>query len=178
MIALVKGFFCSSLLIACLAACSRGEEANAPAPEEPQQDASPVEEGPGRDLSAVNVCELIPPEAVAAAVEAESAGPPEPTDPGFDGKGCRYQYRSGVGGISRYTEISLHPPDDYRFQRSMETFEKTDLPGLGDAAFWGERSGQTDLYVLKQGDVSVHVQARSQQLEQAQAIAAAVLERL
>jgi hypothetical protein len=34
------------------------------------------------------------------------------------------------------------------------------------------------LYVLKQGDVSVHVQARSQELEQAQAIAAAVLERL
>lgn len=174
----VKTLYASVLLIPCLAACSGGEEANTPAPEDPQPEASLVEHGPGRDLTALNVCELIPPEIVAAAAKAETAGSPVPTDPGFDGKGCRYQYRSGVGGISSYTEVSLHPPDDYRFQRDMQTFEKTDLPGLGDAAFWGERSGQTDLYVLKQGDVSVHVQVRSQVLEEAQAIAAAVLEHL
>lgn len=134
--------------------------------------------GSGRDLSALNVCEAVPADAIAAAVNAQVAGPAEVTDPGFDGKGCRYQYRAGVGGNTRYTEVSVHPPQNFDFQRSMQPFKKTDLPGLGDAAFWGSRSGQTDLYALKNGDISLHVQARGQKVEQAQAIARTVLERL
>jgi hypothetical protein len=169
------------VMFSLFAACGRGDNRQSPAAESAALETASNEEaasGPGRDLSMVNVCELVPADAVAAAVTAQTAGPPEPTDPGFDGKGCRYQYKGGGGGITQYTEVSLHPPDDYDFQRSMQSFEKIDLQGLGDAAFWGKRSGQTDLYALKKGDVSLHVQARGQELEQAQAIARTVLDRL
>lgn len=122
------------------------------------------------------MCELVPAKAIAAAVGGEPGDAPVVTDPGFEGKGCRYHYR--VGGSGLYTEVSLHPPSDFAFRRNMATFKIADVSSIGDAAFSGERSGQTDLYVLKRGDLSMHVQARGQNLEQAQAVARAVLERL
>lgn len=166
-------------LIVLAAGCGGGPSEPGAADAEPAQDPAPAlaAESAGRDLAAVDVCDLIPADAVAAAVGAESSAAPTATDPGFDGKGCRYEYRPG-GGMRHHTEISLHPPAEFDFWRTMQSFKLQDLPGLGDGAYWGKRTGQTDLYVLKSNDVSVHIQARSQELEQAQAIAKAVLERL
>lgn len=135
-----------------------------------------AEQGPGRDLGAVDVCALVPAEAVAAAAGATVEGPAAATDPGYDGKGCEYQLR--IGGLRKSPEISLHPPGTCDFWRDMQTFELEDLPGLGDRAFWGKRTDQTDLFVLRSNDVCVHVQAHGQELPQAQAIAEVVLGRL
>lgn len=163
--------------VALLSAC--GQEST---PGDAQPDATEAteeavaEEGPGRDLSAVDVCSLVPAEAVAEAAGATVEGPAAATDPGFDGKGCEYQLR--IGGLLRSPEISLHPPATCDFWRDVQTFKLEDLSGLGDRAFWGKRTDQTDLYVLVSNDVCVHVQAHGQELPQARAIAEAVLGRL
>ena len=174
----MRNILLSLSVLSLLGACGgkeTAEDTTAPAASD-EPAAAEVEEGPGRDLSAVDVCALIPADAVAGAAGSTPEGAATPTEPGFDGKGCRYEYR--VGGLRQSTEVSLHPPGTCNFWRDMQSFKLTDLSGIGDRAFWGQRTGQTDFYVLKSGDVCVHVQARGQELEQAQAIAEAVLGRL
>lgn len=133
-------------------------------------------EGPGRDLSAVDVCALVPAEAIATATGGTVDGNVSATEPGFDGKGCRYEVR--IAGLRKSPEISLHPPATCDLWRDIQSFPLEDISGIGDRAFWGKRTDQVDLYVKKSGDVCLHVQAHGQDLPQAQAIAEAVLGRL
>jgi hypothetical protein len=167
------------LLVAGLAACGQKDSSGSDSAAPSEADASPASEpqGAGRDLASVDVCELIPANAVASAVGGQIDGPAEATDPGFDGKGCRYRYRLADGRTGA-TEISLHPPSEFDFWRTTQSFPLTDLDGIGDGAYWGKRTGETNLFVLARGDVTVRIRAISQELEQAQAIAGAVLEHL
>lgn len=175
----MKATFLPLVVLATLAACGRegatGSDTAAQTESEAPEASDP--QGAGRDLASVDVCDLIPEQAVASAVGAQIEGPAEETDPGFDGKACRYQYRLADGRIG-VTEISLHPQSEFDFWRTTQSFPLTDLAGVGDSAYWGERTGETNLFVLARGDVTVRIRAVSQELEQAQAIAAAVLEHL
>lgn len=113
------------------------------------------EETAGRDLSGIDVCRLISAEAVAAGMGSEIAEQTSEYDPGFEGKGCRYASRGP--GSTRYAEISLHPPADFEFRRSMTAGAIHELAGLGDAAWWEEGSDRVELYMLKRGDTSIWV---------------------
>jgi len=127
-----------------------------------------------RDLSAVDVCTLIPADAVAQAMDEKPAATPTNYDPGFEGKGCRY--RSG----RRYAEVSLLPPDHFRFRRSMTPKERMQpLDGLGDGAYWEDRTDRMDLYVLKNGDATIWVRfqdrGKATQVGEARRLGEAVL---
>ena len=109
----------------------------------------------GRDLSALNVCELVAAEAVSKAMNGSPAAPPEHYDPGFDGKGCRYATRAG--SRTRHAEVGLLPPAQFEFRRRMRPAKAQDLDGLGDAAWWQARSDRTDVNVLKANDVGLWI---------------------
>jgi hypothetical protein len=135
----------------CSGGSGGGEEAPAgggAAEEEPVQSESAA----GRDLSAVDVCALVPAEAVAEAMGEKPAGPSSSYDPGFEGKGCRY--KSG----QRYAEVSLLPPDHFRFRRNMTPADRLqELGGLADGAYWEARSDRTDVYLLRAGDATIWI---------------------
>lgn len=175
----MKATFLPLAVLATLAACGREDATGSDSAPQTESEAPAAvdQQDAGRDLASVDVCDLMPAQAVASAVGAQNEGPAEETDPGFDGKACRYQYRLADGRIG-VTEISLHPPSEFDFWRTTQSFPLTDLDGLGDGAYWGKRTGETNLFVLAAGDVTVRIRAMSQELEQARAIATAVLEHL
>ena len=133
-----------------------------------------METSAGRDLSAVDVCTLVPAEAVATAMGEKSSAAPTNYDPGFEGKGCRY--KSG----QRYAEISLLPPGEFEFKRGMTPKERVHpLEGLGDAAYWDDRTDRMDVYVLKGGDATIWVRfqdrGKATQVDEARRLGEAVL---
>ena len=152
-----------------------GASKAAPADTGAAGEASQESETPaGRDLSTVDVCSLIPAEAVATAMGEKPATAPTNYDPGFEGKGCRY--KSG----QRYAEVSLLPPDHFRFMRNMTPKERLHpLEGLGDGAYWEDRSDRMELYALKNGDATIWIQfqdrGKSTQVDEARRLGEAVL---
>lgn len=137
----------------------------------------PGEPPGGRDLSTVDVCALVPADAVAAAMGEASSSAPADYDPGFDGKGCRY--KSGM----RYAEVSLLPPDHFEFKRGMTPKEQLHpVEGIGDAAYWQRRSDRMEILVLKDGDATIWVRfqdrGKDTREEDARRLAVAVLARL
>jgi hypothetical protein len=142
------------LLITSLSLACGGEPRQATV-DDAKQAGSEAEEAPGRDLSGLDVCQLISAEAVATGMANEAAESTADYDPGFEGKGCRYASRGP--GPTRYAEISLHPPADFEFRRQMRTKEAHELAGLGDAAWWEEGSDRTELFILKRGDASIWI---------------------
>jgi hypothetical protein len=158
-------------------ACGGGGDASeeAPADTGAAGEASQDNETPaGRDLSTMDVCALIPAEAVAKAMGEKPAAAPTGYDPGFEGKGCRY--KSGL----RYAEVSLLPPGEFEFTRGMTPKERVHpLEGLGDAAYWEDRTDRMDLYVLESGDVTIWVRfqdrGKATQVDEARRLGEAVL---
>jgi hypothetical protein len=157
--------------------CGGGGDASDEAPADAGAAGETAEESPvpaGRDLSSVDVCTLIPAEAVAKGMSEEQAAAPTNYDPGFEGKGCRY--RSG----RRYAEISLLPPGEFEFKRSMTPKERVHpLEGLGDAAYWEDDVDRMELYVLKTGDATIWIRfqdrANATQVDEARRLGEAVL---
>ena len=157
--------------------CGRGGDGSDEAPADPETagEVSRESEAPaGRDLSGVDVCALIPAEAVAKAMNEKPAAAPTNYDPGFEGKGCRY--KSGM----RYAEVSLLPPDHFRFKRSMTPKERLHpVDGLGDGAYWEDRSDRMEVYVLKSGDATIWVRfqdrGKATQVDEARRLGEAVL---
>jgi hypothetical protein len=145
-------------LLALLAAGGCGAEQRdsaLPEGEPAAQPASGDQAAKGRDLSALNVCELVTAEAVAKAMNGAPAAPPEQYDPGFDGKGCRYATRAG--SRTRYAEVGLLPPAQFASRQRMRPAASHELAGLGDAAWWQARSDRTDVNVLKANDVGLWI---------------------
>jgi hypothetical protein len=177
-----RSIACLLPLLAALGGCGDAERQDA-APSEREVSEQPASADPaakGRDLAALNVCELVPAEVVATAMGGSPAAAPEDHDPGFDGKGCRYSTRAG--SRTRYAEVGLLPPDQFEFRRRMRSGESHDLAGLGDAAWWQSRSDRTDVNVLKGGDVALWIRfqenaARTRE-EEARRLGEAVLAEL
>jgi hypothetical protein len=157
--------------------CGGGGDASdeAPADTGAAGEASQDSETPaGRDLSTVDVCTLIPAEAVATAMGEKPATAPANYDPGFEGKGCRY--KSG----RRYAEVSLLPPGEFDFKRGMTPKERVHpLEGLGDAAYWEDDVDRMELYVLKSGDATIWIRFQDRgnatQVDEARRLGEAVL---
>jgi hypothetical protein len=157
--------------------CGGGGDASDEAPADADASGEAAQESPvpaGRDLSSVDVCTLIPAEAVAKGMGEEPAAAPTNYDPGFEGKGCRY--RSG----RRYAEISLLPPGEFDFKRRMTPKERVHpLEGLGDAAYWEDDVDRMELYVLKTGDATIWIRfqdrANATQVDEARRLGEAVL---
>ncbi len=140
--------------------------------------ASAADDGPGRDLSTVNVCELVSAEAIAEAMGGGTVEPAADYDPGFGGKGCRYGTR--VSGYTRYAEVTLLPPGEFEAKRQMRSGKYHDLEGLGDAAWWKHRVDRTEVNVLERGVVMLVIafqeRAAATREEESRRLAQTVLE--
>jgi hypothetical protein len=128
----------------------------------------------GRDLSAADVCALVPAQAVATAMGEQPTAAPVHYDPGFEGTGCRY--KSG----RRYAEISLLPPAHFEFMRRMTPKERVHpVSDLGNAAYWEDHTGRMELYVLRSGDATLWIRfqdrGKATQVDEARRLGEAVL---
>lgn len=174
--------FLLPLLLTWTTGCGRDREPPRPADDAPaaEENATPMEEGVGRDLASVDVCTLVPASDVAQAVGGTVAAEPTDWDPGFGGQGCRYKTRAG--SFSIYTEIGLVPPGDYEFLRRSAQVPTHDVAGLADGAWWMDRTDRADLYALKRGDVMVWIRSQTRDREKTEQelrpIAEVVLARL
>lgn len=169
-----------TLALVLAAGCAGGESpSRAETALPPAEDAAATAEA-SRDLANVDVCALIPADAVATALGGAVAAEPTGWDPGWEGKGCRYKTRAG--SFSIYTEVGLVPPDDYEFLRQAAQVPTHDVSGLGDGAWWMDRTDRADLYVLRRGDVMVWIRSQiwdeKNTERELRAIAEAVLARL
>jgi hypothetical protein len=117
----------------------------------------------GRDLKIVDVCRVIPGEAVAAAVGGKLAEvrPFTPKAPTF----TRCTYLVDVPGGAQATRkgyaLWFHPPADFEELRKYTEGKVTDIPGLGDGAygFQDPGDGRFKIRVLKRGDVTIEATA-------------------
>ena len=116
-----------------------------------------------RDLGAVDVCRVIPGEAVAAAVGGKlaEARPFTPKPPTF----TRCTYLVDVPGpekpVRKGYALWLYPPGDFVELRGFTEGKITDIPGLGDGAYWFQDpgDGRFKIRVLKRGDVTIEATA-------------------
>ena len=116
-----------------------------------------------RDLKTMNVCQVVPGDAVATAVGGKLAEtrPFTPKPPTF----TRCTYFVDVPGTARsnrkgYT-LWLYPPADFEELRKYTDGKITEVPGLADGAceFHDPGDGRFKIPVLKRGDVGVEATA-------------------
>jgi hypothetical protein len=117
----------------------------------------------GRNLSGVNVCQMVPGEAVAKAVggtlaEARPIVAKDSTLPR-----CVYQVvvPQGAATARRAYVIWAYPPGDFQSLRRYTEGKVSDVPGLGDGAyaFKDPGDGRFKIRVLKSGDVTIEATA-------------------
>ena len=117
----------------------------------------------GRDLKTIDVCRIVPGEAVAAAVGGKlaEARPFTPKPPTF----ARCTYMVDVPGAAQAARkgfaLWFYPPADFEELRKYTEGKVTDIPGLGDGAygFQDPGDGRFKIRVLKRGDVAIEASA-------------------
>ncbi len=113
--------------------------------------AAPIIIGP--DLTAIDVCAAIPPEALEAAVGRQLSGPPEPFvyyDVGAS-SGCAYDFGEDQEGNLVWGYVALNPPEVFDQQ---PLYLNEDVSGLGSRAFFNNGPDARHLWVLIEGKVS------------------------
>lgn len=107
---------------------------------------------PARDLSALNMCDLVRPEEVAVAASGKLA-----TEPSWNGKACLYVIETADGTESYL--LSVYPAADaealLQVQSPAEKGEKTDGPW--DEGWLGPRAAGTGvtLVAVRHGDLAI-----------------------
>jgi hypothetical protein len=124
-----------------------------------------------RDYSKLNVCELIPGEAIARAVGAKLTQ----TRPTFDKtwSRCTYFVTDANGKPNGYV-VWIHPVEDFEGLQQYIDKPLTAVSGLGDAAYvYQDDDRRFKLSVLKRGDLMF--QATADTPESARKVAETVL---
>jgi hypothetical protein len=139
-----------------------------------------------RDLSSVNVCELMPGEVVAKIAAGRLKGPGKRTPGSASQQGCSYELGAAGEGTYEYVHVYLTNPDLFEPLESVLETEKglgqkatgEILKGLGDEAFavHNQSTKDTTVHVLRRGDVWLEVKANT--LDHARKLAEAMLQRL
>jgi hypothetical protein len=181
------------VLAALLAACDRGKSPQLPAavPTKTPQTAGGAGKAASprsssRDLSSVDVCQLVPEALVAQMLNNELRLPATRQDMGPTQQGCTYWLGMAEKGTFEYVHIYLTSPESFE---PLEAALKTDkdlgqdvtgeiLTGLGDVAYavHNKTTKDTSVHVLRRGDVCVEVKANT--LAHARKLAETVLQRL
>jgi hypothetical protein len=162
-------------------------ESPAPRSGDPAAPAPAAAASSGRDLSSMNVCELVPGDVVEKLVTNKLRQPPQRMDMGPQQQGCEYYLGEAMQDTFEYVHIyvSTHLELFEPLEAALETERQLGasvtgevLSGLGDEAYalHNEMSGDTSVQILKRGDVVVSVKANT--LPHARVIAATVLKRL
>ena len=119
----------------------------------------------GRDLKTIDVCKVIDGGAVAAAVGGTLAEV-RPFNP-KDGTLARCAYlvdvpKQGTPERKGYT-VWVYPPSEFVGLRKYTEEKTTELPGIGDGAYWFQDAGDGRFKVraLKGGDVTIETTADS-----------------
>jgi len=116
-----------------------------------------------RDLKTMNVCQVVPGDAVAAAVGGKLAEtrPFTPQNPTFTR--CTYLVDVPVAGRSTRNGYTLwfYPPADFEELRKFTEGTITAVPGLADDAyeFLDPGDGRFKIRVLRRGDLTVEATA-------------------
>lgn len=161
------------LLVLGHAACGGGGQV----PVEPAGQAvrtDPVTGGStGRDLSALDVCDLVPGEAVAEVLGGTLAREPSGSVYGSMSTDCSYAV--DLGGVPEVVMVFIYPA---AYFESLEAGAENGRPleGIGDRAFVATLDEFQQVVGLRSGDVVVEV--RADELEDATRLAELVLSRL
>jgi hypothetical protein len=136
----------------------RLETVATPAPEvaTPQPAVSLVEVKPGMDVSALNVCDLLPAAEVEKALGRKLVSAPQPFS--FNGantdSACSYDAGKDGSGNAYYAYAVVAPTEDYAANRP-DRLEP--VAGLGDEAFFVNGPDARQLWVLLNGRAAVMV---------------------
>ncbi len=168
------------LAAACGPAPEPAEEAPALAPEAPAAaPAAPpaAEERPGRDLTELVVCDLVPGEEVASALGGTLYAEPAPTASGSLWNECAYLVRiDPAQPVARLASVRFYAPEHFEVAKQLAD-SREEVGGLGDEAFAVEEPPLHSLTVLRRDDVAFEVRAETS-AEDARAIAELVDEKL
>ncbi len=114
----------------------------------------------GRDLAALDVCALVPGDAVATALGGTLEGATGST---YSGSGlatdCAYTVR--VGRRTMVALVFFYPPQHFAAMRQGEAVLEP-VTGVGDEAYWSMIGSMHQLTVLKRGDVTLDARAATQ----------------
>jgi len=138
--------------------------------------AAPAAETAGvtQDVTAIDVCALVPAAEVAAALGGSPSGRPPHGNayPGAESE-CWYEVNRGSGTPRETVGVFLYPPDAYASAREDGA---TEIAGLGDGAFLSPRRDIATVVVLKKGVATVD--ARAGDPDHARRLAELVLSKL
>lgn len=139
----------------------------------------------GRDLTEVNVCELVPDALVAETVGGTVKQAGSRSDYGAS-QGCDYEISGSTKSGYEYVSIWLGPPEQFEDPESIletdrglgQEADMENVAGLGDEAFviHNRTERQSTLHVLRRDDVSLSVTAAN--LTHARQLGELVLERV
>lgn len=114
----------------------------------------------GRDLGALDVCALVPGDAVAAAFGGTLE---RATGSTYSGSGlatdCSYTVRIGRRTVTAL--VFFYPPQHFVAMRQGEAVLEP-VTGVGDEAYWSMAGSMHQLTVLKRGDVTLDARATTQ----------------
>jgi hypothetical protein len=138
------------------AAANPGGGGQAPPATQPPAAAS----SSSRDFNSMDACAMFSGEAVAKALDATQADPPNGSSYGEAGVNCAYSLipNGASSGIGKIYNIYLFGPEYYDINASgLENAQP--IQGLGNKAEMGYRSDseEYDLIALKNGDISIEV---------------------
>ena len=180
---------CTVFVLALAIASCGSQEAEAPPSNQPASDSAPatavpaqvaadapaaaasdapseaLEEAQGIDLTAVNVCELLPVAEIEAVVGALRDGSPKETISIDREKGC--QYIDDANG--QFFEITLYPLDHWGLVKYTLN-EAAPLEGVGDGAYTGAYSDAAVLEVLVKDRAVIGVRASDESQQTALAL--------
>ncbi|MEJ2370889.1 MAG: hypothetical protein P8Y07_08575, partial [Gemmatimonadales bacterium] len=186
---LSRALLSAALLVAlsAVSACTEGDDklAETTTADGDEVGDAGLEGSTARDLTDLNVCELLPERDVIELLGGEAKTAASRSDYG-NSQGCDY----GIGdpGTATYEYISLwvSTPDLFLDAESILKTDRglgqdasaEDLKGLGDVAFaiHNQTEQQTTVHVLRRGDVAISATAEG--LEHARQLAETILERL
>lgn len=114
----------------------------------------------GRDLAALDVCALVPGDAVATALGGTLERATGSTHSGSGlATDCAYTVR--VGRRTVVALVFFYPPQHFVAMRQGEVLLEP-VAGVGDEAYWSMAGSMHQLTVLKRGDVTLDARAATQ----------------